>query len=94
VSGLITPTGGPALSGPRVGAEIPNAWAFLLSRAPRIARALEETPGASQTFGEILAGFDLFHRKNGLVTAEQMRDVDRKVTYIEATDAIFIRQEC
>lgn len=92
MSDLITPRrNSPQPTGSHV--EIVNAWGWLLSRAPRMARALEATPGASATFGEILAGFDLFHRKMGLVTAEQMRDVERTVTYLEHNDSILIRQE-
>jgi hypothetical protein len=81
-----------ALSGLSVGLEIVNAWAWMLARSPRLARALEATPGASATFGEILAGFDVFHRRYGIVSADEMRDVERKVTYVEASDLIIIRQ--
>ncbi len=76
----------------RVGVEIATAWGWLLARAPRIARALDRTPGASQTMADVLAGFDFFHRRYGLETGQQMANVDRRVTYNESTDPIIIHQ--
>jgi hypothetical protein len=58
-------------SGPRVGQEIVNTFGWLLTRAPRLAKALQETPGASETMAEILAGFDLFHRKEGIRASDE-----------------------
>lgn len=79
-------------SGPRVGAEIANAWGWLLNRAPRIAKALSETPGSTQTMAEVCAGFDFFHRRYGLQRAADMQNIERRVTYNEATDTIIIHQ--
>lgn len=77
---------------PRVGAEIANAWGWLLNRAPRIARALDQTPGSTQTMADIVAGFDFFHRRYGIATKQRMSEVERRVTYNEATDTIIIHQ--
>lgn len=77
---------------PQIGAEIANSWGWLLNRAPRIARALDQTPGSAQTMAEIVAGFDFFHRRYGVQTKQQMADVERRVTYNEATDTIIIHQ--
>jgi hypothetical protein len=83
---------GPALPGPRVGPEIANAWGWLLNRAPRLAKALQATPGATATVADILAGFDLFHRRHGLTRPQEMAEVERKVIYVEGTDCIVIYQ--
>lgn len=80
------------LPGPRVGAEIANSWGWLLNRAPRIAKALDQTPGSTQTMADILAGFDYFHRRYGIQTPQRMSEVERTVTYNESTDTIIIHQ--
>lgn len=78
---------------PRIGAEIANAWGWLLNRAPRVARALEANPGSSQTMADIVAGFDFFNRRHGITDNKQrMSEVERRVTYNEATDTIIIHQ--
>lgn len=78
---------------PRVGAEIANAWGWLLNRAPRVARALEANPGSTQTMADVVAGFDFFNRRYGITDDKQrMSEVDRRVTYNEATDTIIIHQ--
>jgi hypothetical protein len=74
------------------GPEILNAWGWLLNRAPRVAKAIHDTPGSAGTFAEILAGFDLFHRRYALSTPRDYALVTRNVTYNEATDMIVVRQ--
>jgi hypothetical protein len=81
-----------AFPGARMGNEIANAWAWLVARAPRIARALDDTPDAAKVFADVMAAFDFFHRRYGIVTREQMRDVERQVTYDEVSDTIRISQ--
>jgi transposase len=74
------------------GPEILNAWAWLLNRAPRVAKAVNDTPGAAKTVADIMAGFDLFHRRYGLTDKRQYAEVERDVSYNEATDIIIVRQ--
>ena len=76
----------------QMGQEIANSWQWLLNRAPRVARALWETPGSATTMAEIVAGFDLFHRRYDLVGVRDLQRVDRRVSYDEATDMIVVRQ--
>lgn len=76
----------------KVGPEIANAWGWLLNRAPRVAKALHDTPGASQTMADVVAGFDFFHRRYGIQGGQSMSEVQRTVTYIESTDTIVIHQ--
>lgn len=76
-----------------MGPEIANAWGFLINRAPRVARAIHDTPGSAQTLADVLAGFDLFHRRYGLSDAKRdYARIERRVSYDEATDMIVIRQ--
>jgi hypothetical protein len=75
-----------------MGPEILNAWAWLLNRAPRVAKAINDTPGSAATLADILAGFDLFHRRYSIQSKRQMAEVERNVSYNEATDIIIVRQ--
>jgi hypothetical protein len=72
--------------------EILNTWSWMLARAPRIAKAIHDTPGSAATFAEIMAGFDLFHRRYGLTSKREFSQVERQVSYNEATDIIIVRQ--
>lgn len=75
-----------------VGTEILNSWAWLLNRAPRVARAIDQTPGSARTLADIMAGFDLFHRRYHITTKREFAEVERDVSYNEATDIIIVRQ--
>lgn len=75
-----------------MGAEVANSWGWLLNRAPRIAEAIENTPGAARTLADIMAAFDLFHRRQGIDTKQKMSEVERNVSYDEQTDIVIVRQ--
>lgn len=85
-------TAAPARAQIEVGNEILNAWAWLLNRAPRVARAIDQTPGSAKTIADIMAGFDLFHRRYGITEPREFAEVQRDVSYNEATDIIIVRQ--
>jgi hypothetical protein len=76
----------------RVGTEIANAWGWLLNRAPRIARALNDMPGGPSMMARVLAGVDLYIRRHGIRDNRRaMSTLDFEVTYQPNPDAIVIK---
>ncbi len=74
----------------QVGPEIANAWGWLLNRAPRIARTLEEWPGSMSMFARVLAAIDLLCHVRGLTPQQFGRAYDPEVTFDVHAERIII----
>lgn len=68
-----------------------NAWGWLLARAPRLARAVHDTPGSAAVLAKVLNGIELIARNSGLepeafarrLRVEVIRDTGRRLVVVK-----------